>query len=203
MTLEEALAQLAGELNIDATDLIAYAAEDTIGGRDTGSFPPMSTFAAEGQVLYALIRALKPQQVVEVGVDSGGTSTHILSALKANGTGKLWSVDIKEQVGQNVPDDLRSLWTLVAGQDALSVKLPEHVDFCFEDGPHDYDFTFRILIRLRALTPRIILSHDMFTGRIYGGFDVEQAFADALGVSTGLLIEPSFCGLGYWINDNA
>lgn len=199
MRLDEALRQIAQDGNLNADTLIAFAAEDTVGGRDTGHWDGMSTFEAEGQILYALIRVLRPAQVVEIGVDSGGTTTHILSALEANGEGHLYSVDIKEGVGAKVPEHLRHRWTLHIG-DALTTDLPDRADFIFEDGEHSYDFTFNVLSRLKDLNPRIILSHDALTHLTYGGFDVLRAFTDALETDRTVLTDGSIAGLAYWFN---
>jgi methyltransferase family protein len=199
MNLNDALTQIATDAGLNADDLIRYAAEDNIGGRDTGQWSGMSTFADEGKVLYALIRALRPAQVVEVGVASGGTSTHILSALAANDFGALWSVDIDANCGLNIPAHLVDRWTFVVG-DALTVDLPERADFIFEDGEHGYDFTSRMLTRLKALNPRMLVSHDYYTHLTYGdAFQVQRAFTDVFG-DKGVLIDGAFTGLGYWVN---
>lgn len=201
MRLTDALRQLAADGNLNADELIAYAAEDNIGGRDTGQWPNMSVFADEGRVVYALIRALKPAQVIEVGVASGGTSTHILSALEVNGKGNLWSVDIVPDCGLNVPANLRHRWTFVTA-DALTVQLPDRADFCFEDGAHNMTFTTQVLTRLKALNPRAILSHDALTNEVYGdAFQVLPAFKEALGTDKTLRIDNAFTGLAYWFND--
>lgn len=212
MNLQDALRQIAKDGGLDADELIAYAAEDSIGGRDTlnGKHVPegtptdwsgMSTFAAEGQIIYALIRAMKPAQVVEIGVDSGGTSTHILAALERNDYGKLYSVDIKEDVGEAVPQHLRDRWTLYIG-DALTAPLPE-AEFIFEDGPHTYDWTCAMFARIKALGPKVMLTHDMYTHLTYGSdFAVERAMRDTLGVDKGVLTDGSIAGLGYWWNNH-
>jgi len=44
--------------------------------------------------LYALVRALQPELVVEAGVSSGVSSAHFLLALRANGHGRLVSIDL-------------------------------------------------------------------------------------------------------------
>jgi predicted O-methyltransferase YrrM len=199
MRLDEALRQIAQDGGLNADELIAFAAEDKVGGRDTGHWSGMSTFEAEGQILYALIRSLRPERLLEVGVDSGGTTTHILSALEANGAGHLDSVDIKAEVGIGVPESLRHRWTLHTG-DALTIALPDQADFIFEDGEHSYDFTFNVLARLKDLNPRMILSHDALTHLTYGGFDVLRAFTDALGSDRTVLTDGSIAGLAYWFN---
>jgi hypothetical protein len=208
MNLQDALRQIAATGNLNADELIAFAAEDTVGGRDTRhgqsvsegqtDWPGMSTFAAEGQIIYALVRALRPEQIVEIGVDSGGTTTHILTALAANGTGKLYSVDINPGCGSAVPDHLKAPWTFVAG-DGLTANLPP-ADFCFEDGSHELEFTRAMLTRLKALAPRIILSHDYYSHEVYGGFFVKQAFDEVLPGGQGIKVDGAFTGLGLWFN---
>lgn len=200
MNLQEALRQIAAAGNLDADELIAYAAEDQVGGRDTGHWSGMSTFADEGKVLYALIRAMRPARVVEIGVASGGTSTHILSALEANGFGTLYSVDVEASCGLDIPEHLRHRWTFVVG-DALTTTLPDQANFCFEDGSHAYEFTRDMVTRLKGLNPRIIMSHDYYTHEVYGGFFVKQGFDEALGEgANGVKIDDAFTGLGYWFN---
>jgi len=48
----------------------------------------------EGPVLYCIIRATKPEIIVETGVANGASSTFILSALEKNNKGKLFSIDL-------------------------------------------------------------------------------------------------------------
>jgi hypothetical protein len=161
----------------------------------------MSTFYAEGQILYALVRALRPKQVVEIGVDSGGTSTHILAALRENDYGQLYSVDIKSEVGYSIPAQLRDRWTLCVG-DALKAPLPEAGLF-FEDGPHLYDWTVGMFTRIKELKPKVMLTHDYFTHLTYGpDFAVQRAFIDVFGVDQGVLTDGSIAGLGYWWNND-
>ena len=68
----------------------------------------------EGPIIYTMIRCFKPRIVVETGVANGASSTFILSALKKNNFGKLYSIDLpskdlllKEEIGWLVPQSLR------------------------------------------------------------------------------------------------
>ena len=47
-----------------------------------------------GVLLYAMIRRQKPRVVVETGVGAGGTTATILKALRDNGAGHLFSIDL-------------------------------------------------------------------------------------------------------------
>lgn len=199
MNLNEALTQIASVGNLNADELIAYAAEDEIGGRDQGYWPAMSIHDSEGRVMYALVRALKPKQCVEIGVAEGCSSAHILSALNANGAGKLYSVDIEtDGIGAKVPEYLRERWTLITGQDALTVKLPKQADFILEDGPHTEPFTSEMYSRLSGLKPEALLTHDMYTDLVYPDFKTREAFISVFGKDQGVLIDGAFTGLGYW-----
>ena len=72
---------------------------------------------------YAVIRALKPEAVVETGVANGISSSYILLALEKNQKGRLHSIDIGDRAllpsgghtGWIVPDWLRHRWTLHMG----------------------------------------------------------------------------------------
>jgi predicted O-methyltransferase YrrM len=61
---------------------------------------------------YSLIRIIKPKLVIETGVAAGISSTLILSALSKNNYGTLNSFDITSKVGELIPNELKSLWTL-------------------------------------------------------------------------------------------
>lgn len=79
--------------------------------------------------LYALVRKLQPETVVETGVCNGVSTYIVLQALEENGNGHLHSVDYPdtdripdgEEPGWIIPDDLRSRWSLTKGlsQDEL------------------------------------------------------------------------------------
>ena len=216
MHLHDCLRELATALNLDADHLVIYATEDNIGGRDTlqgryalpgavTDFSGMSVFAAEGKILYALVRALKPDTVVEIGVDAGCSSYHILAAMETNQRGHLHSVDIAtEGIGREVPERLRHRWTLQTGVDGLTASLPGNADICFEDANHLYQPTVDTLTRLKSLNPRLMLSHDAVTHLTYGegGFQVLPAFRDVLGTDRYVLPDGSIAGLAYWVNED-
>jgi predicted O-methyltransferase YrrM len=70
-----------------------------------------------GELLYGLVRALRPPVVVETGVATGVTSAYLLAALADNGTGRLHSIDLPATalltnglVGSAVPPALHERW---------------------------------------------------------------------------------------------
>lgn len=144
--------------------------------------------------LHALVRLLRPDHVLEVGVSSGVSSAYLLHALAMNGGGLLHSVDLPRRAsrranGAAVP---RSSWTLPPGRDSgwavprglrdrwdlrlgdksyllpiLAAQLPI-VDLLVYDVPHD-DRAARA--EFRVLAPRlrsggvVIVDHGAGGGR--------------------------------------
>jgi predicted O-methyltransferase YrrM len=74
------------------------------------------------RAIFCLVRHLKPKKIVETGVGHGMTSRFILEALKLNGDGALWSIDLPpinpdwgSQVGMAVGQGHEERWTLIKG----------------------------------------------------------------------------------------
>jgi methyltransferase family protein len=117
--------------------------------------------------LYIVVRAVKPDVIVETGVASGLSSAHILRALAVNGTGVLHSIDLPNvqegsvlpdgrTTGWIVPDSLRERWSLHLG-DARKL-LPEvlgrfdHIDIFLHDSDHSYE---HMLFEYEQALPRL------------------------------------------------
>lgn len=95
---------------------------------------------------YALVRLSQPAVAVETGIHDGLGSALLLAALERNAAegapGRLISVDINEQAGWLVPEQLRSYWTPVFGStfDVLPGVLDgEEVGFFIHDSDHTYE----------------------------------------------------------------
>jgi len=74
------------------------------------------------RAIWCLTRHLRPRNVVETGVAHGVTSRFILEALKRNGDGYLWSIDLPplerfwhQQIGAAVGDGYSDRWTYIKG----------------------------------------------------------------------------------------
>ena len=74
------------------------------------------------RAIWCLTRHLKPGKIVETGVAHGVTSRFILEALKRNGDGHLWSIDLppldrfwRQQIGIAVGDGHSDRWTYIKG----------------------------------------------------------------------------------------
>ena len=130
----------------------------------------------QGALLYLLIRALRPNRVVETGVRPGYSTAWILSALEANGRGSLSSLGPgptqgrasgvqNVTVGQFVPPALRGRWTLVLGntEEHLRTLLENDgpVDlFLYDNGPDLARARFELRTAWSALSPQgVLLSH--------------------------------------------
>lgn len=199
--LETALRQIAKAGGLDADFLISAAAEDNIGGFHADpaqrQWPMGSMYGVEGQVLYALVRAMRPSLVYEIGADSGCSATHILTALEVNKKGKLVSVDRHESAGRLIPDNLRRRWKLLAGE--AKDLVPESADIVLEDIDHGPQ-TQELLSLLKNCKMRLVLSHDAEHWLV--GAEVRKGFQNAFGSCETVLISPSDCGYAYKFGPN-
>lgn len=216
MTFEEVLTSIAQTYGLDSYDLIGYSYEDEISGWDGGygDWPVGSLWTVEGRVLYALVRALQPQVVVEIGTNVGCGASHIASALKMNGSGTLLSFDINSRIvippdatgtsavyqqGQLIPAELLPLVELVHGDgiDYLRDCIGE-VDFIFEDGSHGLEDTRDAWqFGLAKLNPGgWILSHD--AAHFLVGETIQKGIAAAGVVPNVYEVRPSDCGLAIY-----
>ena len=129
-------------------------------------FDPGSVMAAEGALLYGLVRALRPSTVVETGTASGISTAYLLAALDRNATGRLLSIDLPfegselqplvagtsidlydasplppgKEPGWAIPDHLLARWELRLGdaREVLPALLVEagEIDLFFHDSLH-------------------------------------------------------------------
>jgi predicted O-methyltransferase YrrM len=105
------------------------------------------------ELLYVLVRLVKPNVIVETGVSAGISSAYMLQALDDNERGKLYSIDypnyaIQEakpvpQTGFAVPQYLRHRWSLMEGKssDVLPIlnRNLDGIDIFIHDSEHSYD----------------------------------------------------------------
>lgn len=209
ISLHDALDSMAVQFELDADDLIHYAAIDPHGGyhpKYDDGFPAGSIWRVEGQVLYALVRALRPQRVLEIGTYYGCSATHILQALRDNGSGTLVCIDLNDGVGSLIPPTLRSHLAIVQAdmfQWLPNLTQDEGFDFIWEDSAHTVETTeFAWRSAYRLLPPGgMILSHDAehfrLTEQVKEGIARAGLFSATPPART-YLIAPSDCGLAVW-----
>jgi predicted O-methyltransferase YrrM len=96
----------------------------------------------EAEITYLLLREARPSAVMELGTFHGWSTSWILSALRDNGTGRLYSFDIIDNVVRNVPQDLaEGRWTFVQGDIKDTVaQVPADTGYLFVDAAHDSRF---------------------------------------------------------------
>lgn len=202
MNLNDALTQIAQELDLSESALISYASEDTVGGyhKDAplAKWPMGSLWEVEGQVLYAIVRALKPSRVLQIGTYFAASDTHILAALTKNKKGELISLDIEPMQGDGPDPSLRKRWKFIQSEGSTWIRenCPQ-ADIVFEDAFHDRPGTETLLRAIHEIiNPRVVLSHDA------EHVSVREAVQGAWKAVYGddfhtALIEPSDCGLAW------
>jgi predicted O-methyltransferase YrrM len=216
MTFEDVLTNIAEKFGLDSYDLIGYSYEDEISGWDGGygEWPIGSIWTVEGRILYALIRALKPQRIIEIGTNVGCGASHIAAALKENGDGVLLSFDNAKSIvippdktgytavyeqGGLIPDDLREYVELV-NADALEYlrEYVGEVDFIFEDGDHSVDSTREAWAMgvPKLSLGGVMISHD--AGHFLVGEAIRQGIQEAGYTPMIYEVQPSDCGLAVY-----
>ena len=97
--------------------------------RRTAQVPVAMGGAANVELLYDVVRSLRPDRVLETGVALGWSSLAILLALESVGHGELVSIDMPYPgmnndafVGIAVPSHLHSRWTLIRRPDRDILK---------------------------------------------------------------------------------
>jgi predicted O-methyltransferase YrrM len=182
MNIEQALTEIATRYHLDTQALIDYAYDDHIGGYhrvpQLADWPIGSVWAVEGRILYALVRATRPEVVIQVGTAIGCSAAHIAAALKANGTGHLYAIDDSSDyhppahpltgkplaIGELIPEDLRDYITFVQEEAIhwLTTVNPYTPDIIFEDADHAMETTRDVwaYAKTHLNTAGFALSHD-------------------------------------------
>jgi predicted O-methyltransferase YrrM len=149
------LSRLFSYTNIEQEDVDRYVnemeenehilkANERLAEIGSGSRPPPRSVG-----LYILTRYFQPSVCIETGVRHGESTVYILEALRQNGEGELYSIDVpspnlpdSESSGWIIPEELRGLWTLTLGksQNELEPILEAvgNIDMFFHDSYHKY-----------------------------------------------------------------
>ncbi|QCC86142.1 methyltransferase [Desulfovibrio desulfuricans] len=96
-----------------------------------------------GRLLYALVRAMRPQVVVEFGMSHGFSTLHIAAALRDNGAGKLVTTEMhsgKIAVARDILEEAElAPWVAILEGDAVeTLSAVERVDMLYLDGWTDF-----------------------------------------------------------------
>lgn len=204
--LVDTLFQLEKYLGLELDSLAPLAAQDNIGGyhpepsqRKWGSG---AIWDVEGRTLYALIRALKPQTIVEIGSGTGCSTTHMASALRENGGGHITTIDRGNT--PQIPDELKS-FVDIRNDDAinyLALLQDNSIDFLLEDADHSEALCAAIgeLAKTKLRPGGVLMAHDAVHFGV--GRDVRAGY-DLAGLDfRTYLTDPSDCGWAVWVRPN-
>lgn len=207
MNLDAALTEIAAFLDLDDGALLAYAQSDDIGGYHSDATQAKwmsgSLWECEGKTLYALVRALRPAALLELGVHVGASTTHLRSAVQANlDGGWVYSVDRLESAGALIPAYLSDYGNITYDWALQYIsRLPDNsIDFAFEDLCHGagevYDVITALLPKLRK--GAVVVHHDSEHGD--DGVQVKRGIALAGVVNwRSWLIDPADTGIALWV----
>jgi predicted O-methyltransferase YrrM len=113
---------------------------------------------------YAMVRALRPELVVETGTHSGLGSVLISRALQRNGSGELLSFDTNPHAGWLMPDNLRGQWRMIVGKTTATLERAiagREVGMVIHDSDHSYECEhFELVTALSHAAPEIALVSD-------------------------------------------
>ncbi len=158
----------------------------------------------EGIYLYAVLRTVRPEVMVETGVANGFSTAFSLLALQANETGHLHSVDMPREVGREyepgtfyegegragippgsepgwlIPQPLKERWTLILGrsQEELPPLLERlrTIDTFMHDSEHSFDcMWFEFNAAWPALQQGgVLVSDDVNSTHAFGRFAAQE-----------------------------
>jgi len=158
----------------------------------------------EGVYLYAVLRTVRPEVMVETGVANGFSTAFSLLALQANETGRLHSVDMPREVGREyepgtfyegegragippgsepgwlIPEALKERWTLILGrsQEELPPLLGRlgTIDTFMHDSEHSFDcMWFEFSAAWPALRQGgVLVSDDVNSTQAFGRFAAQE-----------------------------
>lgn len=110
---------------------------------------------------YAIVRATRPQLVVETGTDKGLGSLVLASALLRNGAGRLTTVDINPESGALIGGKWSAVIHQVVETSASYLPRLQGVDLFIHDSDHSYENESREYISVTsALSSRAMVISD-------------------------------------------
>jgi len=152
-------------------------------------------------IIYTIIRALKPEIVVETGVSNGCSTYFILKALEQSKKGFLYSIDLPldvssaliplgRDIGWLVPERLRHRWKLLLG-DAKEM-LPQllsnlhEIDIFLHDSDHSYEhMIFEFKTAWKYLRKGgILFAHDIDQNKAFENFirEMKVSYSATFGI---------------------
>lgn len=200
--LVDTLFQLEKYLGLELDSLLPFAERDDIGGYhpdpDQRKWGSGAIWDVEGRTIYALIRALKPFNVVEIGTGTGCSTTHIASAIEKNGRGRLTTVDRGNT--PQIPDDLKVFVDVLSGEaiEWLAQQPDNSIDFILEDADHSEAMCYEVgeLAKTKLRPGGVLMAHDAVHPTVGAGV---RAGYDRAGLDVRTYrTDPSDCGWAVW-----
>lgn len=130
------------------------------------------------QLIYGLVRAVKPRTCLEVGTFEGDATVAIATALKENGMGEVYTLDEKDF---GTFDKLHTFENVFIIRGRSPQDIPENkYDLIFLDSGHSYTQVSRELSRVGSMLTDggYILLHDVINEK--WGKQVRQAIREFL-----------------------
>lgn len=211
ISINDALDSIASAFNLNADDLIEYAALDPHGGyhdRYEDGFPCGSIWRVEGQILYSLVRTLRPLRVLELGTHRGCSAAHLAQGIHDNERGTLTCVSLEGCQDCLTPAHLLAHIEFIRGNmfpflETQSKDKTPKFDFIFEDGSHsmeDVEAVWRAAYHL--LKPGgVMVTHDaehFLVGQAVREGIARAGYFGLMPPARTYLIEPSDCGICCW-----
>jgi hypothetical protein len=190
-------AQLARLCQVPVAELDGYFAElpglHSELAREAAELPAAGALW-QAPLLYVIVRATRPERLIETGISSGYSSRFLLEAIARNGRGHLDSIGVDElalggtpdaiarsiagrPVGWLVPERLHSFWTRHVGrsEDILPGLLPTAdtpLDLFLHDSLHEYP---TMMWEYTSAYPHLVpggwlLSHDIHNSAAWPEF---------------------------------
>lgn len=172
---------------LDSNALFSYAIEDTFTG-----------WQVEGQLLYALVRMLKPKRVLGVGACENSVN-HLGLGLLHNQKGHMDCVDAWQGDVQMIDEEVFPYLTIHYQDlsDYISCYCASY-DLIFHDALHTAEQTEMVWSKVYLTSGGVFISHDKIHRLVSSTFmqGVYRAIYDPLIIS----VEPSDCGMALWRN---
>lgn len=132
-------------------------------------FHPSDMCEPDRIMLYAIIRGMRPERVLEIGARWGGSARIISAALEDSGFGAAIGIDPEPQAFRPSQADLFNRYTLMTGYSPQAIpaavaKLGGKIDFAFIDAMHTHD---HVLADFTGIIPHMsagghVILHDTF-----------------------------------------
>lgn len=200
--LEAGLTALAECYGLDAKALLVEAHRAPYAKT---AWPQGTGKPGERAALFALVRVLQPDLVVECGTNWGCSTTQFLSAMRENKKGRVQSVDIRNRtegraIGARIPPGLKDRWKFQrADAAAWLAKDDTPLEFVYEDTDHQTDTVRRIceVARKRLAPDGWLIVHDVILPAVkegirQAGLDMPFFFFDEEGRGLGVWHKSSF-----------